>query len=327
MRKWAWLFVTVVACSGENASIVRRYTNGGDVSPTDPGGSPGGSGGGGGATPPPQSDAGSSDASGDAGPWPGSDLIILPFTPQKPASIPQCGATLTDLAQHLPSMYGTQYDIPDDCIAWAQALSIGIDSHITNYVNPYAAKGVAAGGFYLTQDRMTFVPEPAATHLSHVAPRVPANLHGASFQAELVDSVADFDTTPTFILDEWVVRTNAAAVAVELASKISTPRDGVSGALELTIYALAFGAAVEAIEPTAFSTSHELTSFLAWHADRAMTLYRTGAALAPYAAASQAALYASWKTSADAKPLRNFARRTFGSAYVTKVLEIGAAIE
>ena len=58
-----------------------------------------------------------------------------------------------------------------------------------------------------------------------------------------------------------------------------------------------------------------------------MGLYRSGAVLPSLAAASQDAYYTAWKTSADGKALRNFARRTFGAAYVTKVLEIAAATE
>jgi hypothetical protein len=307
MRNYACLLLLVAACSGKDASILRRHPSGttDDVSPTDPTGGAGGEGAGAASKP----DAGA-DANVDAGPWPGSDVILLPFAPQKNANVGSCGAVLADLAKHIPPMYGTQYDIPSDCVAWGEALTIGIDSHITNYVNPYAAKGVAAGGFYVTKDRMAFVLEPATTRLSHVSPMVPASLRGPMFQVNLVDAVADWDATPTFILDEWVVQTNGADVAVELG------KDDVSGAFELTMYALAFGAAVEAHEPL----DAQLVQFLAWHAERAMTLYRA-------AAKSPSALYAAWQTSADAKPLRNFARRVFSGPYVAKVLEIGAAKE
>lgn len=325
MRTSTCLLLLATACSGNDAWIRRPYESpaGADAPPAHP------TGGGSGNGTKPRSVDGGSDGGDDGGPWPGSDVILLPFGQQKTANVAQCGAVLTDLAQHLPSMYGTQYDLPTDCIAWGEALTIGIDSHVTSYLNPYAAKGVAAGGFYVTKGQMAFVVEPAATKLSDVAPHVPASLHGPTFQRNLVDAVADFDSMPTELLDEWVLQTNGADVAVELgaAGMIASPRDGVSGALELTIYALAFGATVEAIEPAAWKTSKQLVEFLAWHAQRAMTLYRTGAAMAPYTAASQAALYAAWKTSADAKPLRNFARRTFGGAYVTKVLEIGGATE
>ena len=45
-------------------------------------------------------------------------------------------------------------------------------------MNPYAAKGVAAGGFYVTKDEMAFVVEPAVTKLSNVASHVPARHFG-----------------------------------------------------------------------------------------------------------------------------------------------------
>lgn len=316
---WATGLLVVAACSGSDATIPRAQSS--DATSPTGGATSSGGGRGAGASSPPGAppDAGAP----PSGPWPGSSVILLPFGVQKSATTP-CGAAVTDLEEHLPAMYGTQYDLPDDCIAWAEALTIGIDAHVTNYENPYASMGIAAGGFYVMNSQMAFVTEPAGTKLANVASHVPASLHGSLFQNELVDSLGDWNDTPTFILDEWVVYTNGATAAVELgkAGKIPSPRDGVSGALELTLYALAFGASVE---PATLST--QLLQFLAWNAERAMDLYRAGAAMPVFSGAAQASLYSAWKTSADAVPLRNFARRVFGGPYVTKVLEIGAASE
>jgi len=260
------------------------------------------------------------------GPWPGSNLAMLPFGVQKMASGAGWGSVLTDIVEHIPSIYGTQYDVPDDLVAWGVVGTLGIDSHLRVYEN---VTGQRADGFYLLKDRFALVVEPPTTKVSDVAPHVPASLRGSRFQSYLVDQAATWNDTPTFILDQWNCETNGSAVAVELATagSFSTPRDGVSGALEFTVYALALGLAIETLDASYFKTYVQLREFLAWEAERAMGLYRAGAALPSLAAASQDAYYTAWKTSPDGKALRNFARRTFGAAYVTKVLEIAAATE
>jgi hypothetical protein len=85
-----------------------------------------------------------------------------------------------------------------------------------------------------------------------------------------------WDGTPTFILDQWNCETNGSEVAVELgqAGSFATPRDGVSGALEFTVYALALGLTVESIDASYLATYTQFREFLAWEAERAMGLYR-----------------------------------------------------
>jgi len=324
------------ACSGDYARVRGNSTDGTLPSPATPGvsggdgaggatGSGSASGGngtsGGGGT---NGDGGSD--GGVTGPWPGSNLVILPFAVQKMASGAGWGTALTDIVRHIPTMYGTQYDVPDDFVAWGDVGTLGIDSYLRVYQN---VTGQRANGFYLMKDRFALVVEPPTTRVTSVAPYVPASLRGSRFQSYLVDQATTWDDTPTFILDEWNCETNGSEVAVELAKAGSfpAPRDGVSGALEFTVYSLALGLAVETLDANFFATYTQFREFLAWEAERAMGLYRAGAVLPSLAAATQDAYYAAWKTSADGKALRNFARRTWSAAYVTQVLEIAAATE
>jgi hypothetical protein len=325
---------TLGACSGDYARVRGTSSDGtlpapgatgggggsGSGSATNGNGATGGSGGGSGAG----ADGGADSAV--TGPWPGSNLAMLPWSVQKMASGAGWGSVLTDIVEHIPTTYGTQYDVPDDLVAWGVVGTLGIDSHLRVYEN---VTGQRADGFYLLKDRFALVVEPPKTKVSDVAAYVPASLRGSRFQSYLVDQAATWNDTPTFILDQWNCETNGSAVAVELATAgaFATPRDGVSGALEFTVYSLALGLAVETLDTSYFTTYAQFREFLAWEAERAMGLYRAGAALTSLAAATQDAYYAAWKTSADGKALRNFARRTFGAAYVTEVLEIAAATE
>jgi hypothetical protein len=330
---------TLGACSGDYARVRGNSTDGTLPGPAMPGvvdgsggGSAAGSGGangtsggtgtsGGGGT---SGDGG--DGGGVTGPWPGSSLVILPFAVQKQASGAGWGTALTDIVRHIPTTYGTQYDVPQDFIAWGDVGTLGIDGHLRIYQN---VTGQRANGFYLMKDRFALVVEPPTTRVTSVAPYVPASLRGSRFQSYLVDQAVTWDDTPTFILDQWNCETNGSEVAVELgtAGSFATPRDGVSGALEFTVYSLALGLAVENLDASYLATYTQFREFLAWEAERAMGLYRAGAVLPSLASTTQDAYYAAWKTSADGKALRNFARRTFDAAYVTKVLEIAAATE
>ena len=248
------------------------------------------------------------------------------YPPQKAGSGATWGTGLTDIIRHLPTSYGTQYDTPDDRITWAHEVTHGINSHLRNYLN---VTGKKANGFYLMKDRFTLVVEPTAVLLANVGPVVPASLRGSRYQTYLVDQVSGWNDMPTYVFDEWVAYTNGSEVGVELATSGSwtTWRDGVAGTLEFTIYALALGLAVETLDPTYFKGYANFREFLAWNTERAMNLYRAGAVLPVFTWATQDALYAAWKTSPDAAALRNFARRTFGGAYCTKVLAIAAAKE
>jgi hypothetical protein len=324
----------LTACSGDYARVRGNTTDGTFPTPATPGvdGASGGGGSGSGSASGGIGTSGGTSGGADddggavTGPWPGSGLIILPFAAQKMASGAGWGSALTDIVRHIPTTYGTQYDVPSDFIAWGDVGTLGIDSHLRIYEN---VTGQRANGFYLMKDRFALVVEPPTTRVTSVAAYVPAGLRGSRFQSYLVEQAVTWDDTPTFILDQWNCETNGSEVAVELgkAGTFATPRDGVSGALEFTVYALALGLAVESLDASYLATYTQFREFLAWEAERAMALYRAGAALPSLASATQDAYYVAWKTSAGGKALRNFARRTFGAAYVVKVLEIAAATE
>ena len=315
----------LAGCSGENAAAPRNSATDGVPTPVKPGVDDGSGGGGVGSG---AAGTGADDGADAApsGPWPGSNLIILPLAVQKPVAGNGWGSALTDIVRHIPTMYGTQYDVPDDLVAWGTIGTLGIDSYLRSYQN---VTGKRADGFYLMKDRFALVVEPTTTRVSNVAQYVPTSLRGSRFQSYLVDQAITWDDTPTFILDQWNCETNGSEVAVELAKAgvFTTPRDGVSGSLEFTVYSLALGLAVETIDPAYFATYTQFREFLAWEAERAMGLYRAGAVLPSLASSTQDAYYAAWKISADGKALRNFARRMFGPAFVSKVLEIAAATE
>lgn len=314
-----------LGCSGDTAQVPRVHGTG--TSATDPTGSgtggAGATGDDGGATP----DASvAADDAGAEGPWPGSQVFFFHFPAQKQASHPSWGTALTDIVRHLHPTYGSQYDYPDDRITWGTLVSHGISSHLRF---AYNVTGKPANGFYVMKDRATLVVEPAI-HLADVAPRVPASLRGARFQSAVVGPVKDWNDMPTFILEQWIASTNGSEVGIDLVEQGlwgTTTRDAVGATLELSVYALAFGLAVEQLAPTYFGQNPLTRELLAWNIERAMGVYAEGSKLAPFANAAQQDYATKWKTATDAAPLRNFARRLFGGTFCVKVLGIAAANE
>ena len=97
-------------------------------------------------------------------------------------------------------------------------------------------------------------------------------------------------------------------------------RDAVAGTVEFTAYALAVGAAVEALDPGYFQSHTQFRAFLAWNARRAMALFREGSVVPSFRFDSQDAAYRNLRESPDAESLRAFARRVYGRAWAAEVL-------
>lgn len=255
------------------------------------------------------------------GPWPGSQAFFFNFPAQKQASGTTWGTALTDIVRHLNPTYGTQYDYPNDRLAWAALNSHGISAHLRF---AYNVTGKPANGFYVLQDRATLFVEPKM-NLSDIASRIPPSLRGSRYATYVVNAAKDWNDSPSYLIEEWVGLTNASEVAVDLVKENlwgTQTRDAVSGAFELMVYAFAFGLAAEQIEATYFTDNPLSREFLAWNAERAMRLYTEGAAMPVFANNAQDDYATKWRSSPDGAPLRNFARHLFGATYCVKVLGI-----
>jgi len=259
---------------------------------------------------------GAADGGGDPG-GPGSAVDWLDFPDQQSDSDPRWCDVLTDIRNHLPASYGDYY-WDSDLVTAAHETTHGINSVLRN---DYNDTGDTANGFYALGDRAAIVVEPDIRK-SQVNAYVPASLRGPRYQTYLVGQT-DWDDTPLYLWDEWVAYTNGAAAGVDLVQcgKWSYGwRDAVMGPLEFTVYALAVGRAVAALDPGYFADYPQFREFLAWNARRAMDLYRAGSQMADFAWTDQDDYYQALRTGGDAEPLRAFARDTYGDAWASQVL-------
>ena len=250
-------------------------------------------------------------------PAPGDRVQWSTWSDVQARANPAWGMALTDIANHLPASYGDQYWDADPITAGHET-SHGIHAHLRVYVHTGSAR---VNAFYVLGDRVAFVDEPGIRKAA-VAAHVPSSLRGPRFALYVTGQTA-WDDTPLYLWDEWNAYVNGAEVGVELATLGRWTRgwrDAVMGPIEFNVYALATAMAVAAGDPSYFASNTQFREFLAWNLARSMTLFRTGRALPDFAWADQDAYYDRLRTSADAEPLRTFARQTFGAGWTQTVL-------
>jgi hypothetical protein len=274
-------------------------------------GDPDGGGGGGG----PDGGGGAPDA--DTGPEPGDGVDWLDYPAvQSDMNLDWC-AELTDIRNHLQESYGDYY-WDDDLITAAHETTHGINAHVRNNFN---TTGQVANGFYVLGDKAAIIIEPDITK-SQVNAYVPVALRGPRYDLYLVGQTA-WDDMPLYLWDEWVAYTNGGVAGV---SQVNCGkwdagwRDGVMGPLEFTVYALAVGMAVKALDPDYFADYAQFREFLAWNTRRAMDTYRAGKDLPDFQWDDQEAFHDTLRTDPGAAAMRDFARQTFGTTWADSVL-------
>ena len=239
------------------------------------------------------------------------------FPEQNSESDPSWGEGLTDVHRHLPLDYGYVYR-DSDLLTSAHETTHGINSHVRNNFND---TGQQANGFYVMEDRALILVEPAIRK-SDINAYVPESLRGSRYDLYL-GGMWDWDDMPTYIWDEWVAYTNGGAVGVDLVRSGLWRydwRDGVMGSLEFTVYGLALGMAVEALDPDYFAEEEQFREFMAFQTERAMGVFFAGREMEPFAWDRQDALYRELCEGAGAEELRRFVRRTYGADWTMEVL-------
>ncbi len=291
----------------------------GQPDPPGGGGQPDGSaptadGGGGGGSPDGGGGGGTPDA---APPGPGSGVDWLDYPDQQNDSDPTWCEELTDIRNHLPASYGDYY-WDSDLVTAAHETTHGINAHVRNNYND---TGEVANAFYVLGDRAAIVIEPGIRK-SQVNAYVPQALRGPRYDLYL-EGQTDWDDMPLYLWDEWVAYTNggvAGVSQVQCGEWNAGWRDAVMGPLEFTVYALAVGMAVKALDPDYFTSYDQFREFLAWNARRAMDTYRAGKDLPDFAWDEQEQFHQTLRTAAGAEAMRAFARDTFGDAWAEEVL-------
>lgn len=241
---------------------------------------------------------------------------FINFPASKNLSNSTWGPLLTDIENHLPSSYGTQYRDQSPS-THAHETTHGINSHIRNYLNKTGRK---ANGFYVGNNRAVVLIEPNLRK-SAAVPFVPNSLRGSRFNLYLLGMGA-WDDTPLYIFDEWVAYTNGALVAVDQAKRGLWRQgwtDGVYGALEFTAYSFALAMAVAQRDPQYFAKYPQFKAFMAFQAKRAMDAFRAGRNLKEFKYDKQETFSRNLVSGSDSAPMRDFIKKNWGEGFWNEV--------
>jgi hypothetical protein len=250
----------------------------------------------------------------------GLRVTFTPWPPTRPSVDPAGGPALTDIMTHEPPAEDLRYD---------DAVTLGHETThaINNAIRNAASRGATvANGFYVMNGWGVAVNEPRVRK-SQVAALVPPSLRSGRYTHYLLGAPG-WENRSLYLWDEWDAYTNGATVAVDRYTRgldrfePGTVNDNLFAVLEMTVFALTTGMAAAVYDPLAFASDAQLRAFLAWQAERAMTVFRAGIVLPPYRWHETDGFYAALRSSPDAEALRQFVRTTYGAAWAYAVLGI-----
>jgi hypothetical protein len=259
---------------------------------------------------------------------PGDGVVCTDYQEVRdPTLDPSWTPTVVDVAQHLPERYlGAWY--PENLKTAVHESSHFISSQLANLYGPFETRY----GFYLLNDCAAMVDTPPGVTITQAAAYVPEALRGLRYQHYMIQQAKGdpgyqgWDAISIYIFDEWIAYINGGTAMLEMVRAGQWKHghsDGVAGALEFTIYALAVGLAVRDQAPEYFAANQQFREVLAHEALRALTLFRAAKDLPEFPSEEQHRLYAELRTGPAGDQLRAFCVDSFGEAFTAELLDLG----
>lgn len=242
---------------------------------------------------------------------PGSRLQTIQIRATNSRTSPNWGPVLQDIVNHEAPGDQNSYD---DLITLGHETSHGIHAYIRNSLNN---TGRIANGFYLLNGKAALVPEPKMRK-SNIAAFVPASLRTSRYQLYIAGQT-DWDDRPLYVADEWNAYINGSETGVDLAQRglwRAGWRDGVTGTLEFSAFAVALAMAVERHDPRYFAAEEQFREFIAYNLKRAMALFFEGRKFRDFASAEQDQFYLAFRDGAETAEMRAFLNRVYGVDWV-----------
>ena len=252
--------------------------------------------------------------SGGSMPFPPGNVKWITWTSQQTRSGANWGSALTDIANHLPSQYGTTYD-DTDLVTFGHETSHGIHAHLRNYENN---TGKRANAFYVLHDKAALVVEPNIRK-SDAVPYVPASLQNFRYGTYVTGS-ASWDDTPLYIWDEWNAYVNGAEVGVNRVKEgvwKESSRDQ-TGNVEFIVYAVAVAMAVKAKDSAYWQAETQFREFLKWNIERGMKLHAEMVKMPEMRPGDDQ--LTKIRTASDAANWRQFLVDTYGASWTQSTL-------
>lgn len=245
---------------------------------------------------------------------PGSQVEWFEFKPLKNLTDASWGELLTDIENHVPKEYGTQYRSSDKD-TWAHESTHGIHAYLNNnFGNPnYYC-------FYPGNNKAAKVKHPKFT-IKDVANALPVSLRESRYNLYLVQQTSQFNSRPLYLWDEWISYANGAATGIELVNKgtYKPAKNNIClGVLEFNVYATYVAIVQKKLDPQ--YDNKQLLEVLAWNLERGMKIYTEGQKLSVYNWDNDKYLN-QLRNSNDAAELRKFLIDTYGAEWTKEIFD------
>jgi hypothetical protein len=247
---------------------------------------------------------------------PGSGLNFLEVKPFRDETNPKWSPIMQDVMDHRPPDFNYSFDnMSTDAHETIHAINQSICWHNNNTT---CAK---SSGFYLGDSRGVLLPNPKIKK-SQIEQFIPASLRGFRYKTYMIELTWS-EEYPLYILNEWVAYTYGTAAGIDLANHglwTNGKRDQ-SGPIEFLAYSLATAMALKVNEPDYCRDNPQFREFLGFMTKRTMEAYTPVAQFPEFSWSKKDDLiYNNLKSSADAEPLRAYARELFGAEWTNTIL-------
>ena len=170
---------------------------------------------------------------------------------------------------------------------------------------------------YCLNGKAVIVDDPNIK-MRHVSPYVPEVLRSSRFKLYLVKQLEYWDDTPTYIFDEWTCYVLGAECAVDDSRRGRTleKTNAVSGALEFSIYSVAFAMAVKDHDPFFWKNNSHFKAFIKYNLIRSEKVFSAGADIPEFRNKEQDRLQQALLKDKDAEAIRQFLKTEFDGIFV-----------
>jgi hypothetical protein len=191
----------------------------------------------------------------------------------------------------------------------------GIHNELRQKFKPLFKKSV--NGFYCLNGKVAIVDDPNIK-IRHVQKYIPEILRSSRYKLYLIDQLAYWDDTPTYLLDEWNCYVLGAECAVDdfERKKPLQKTNAVSGALEFSIYSVALAIAIKEHDPLFWNNDIQFKAFIKYNLIRSERVFSIGAAVPEFVNREQDRLQKALLNHPDAEPIRQFLKNEFDGIFV-----------
>lgn len=241
-------------------------------------------------------------------------ILDQPLPPQKPSVVPKfvdvpvfrsTGETETVYNDVLSHSFIVPFGNEHGRSTNVHETAHGIHSYLRNKYNSGRKKRVNC--FYVLEGRGVIVEEPNIRK-SQINKFVPESLRSYRFKTYLQEQKS-WDDIPLYIFDEWVAYVLGGKCNIDDVNQGNHKdgwKDGVSGTLDFSIYAVATAMAIHEHDHEYWETNQQFKDFTIWMLRESCETFKKGRDMEEFRWQKQEDLLRKFLTSSESEPMRKF---------------------